>query len=110
MADLATRQVPVASVRPGVLGDELVEFADGTRVWLDIRDGITAVGRLVAGSSCREVHLDYVEPCFDLCWYQLRFSTAGETGPTVLARMTQLESGTTWFRWFSRYRWRPGHH
>jgi len=110
MVDLATRRVPVVSVRPGVLGDELVEFVDGTRVWLDVRDGTTAVRRLAARSSCRDVHLGYVEPCFGFCWFQLRFSTAGETGPTVLARVKQLESGATWIRWFSRCRWRPGHH
>jgi len=107
---LATLRVPVASVRPGVLGDQLVEFVDGTRVWLHVRDGSTTLRRLAARSSCQDVHLGCVEPCFGSCWYQLRFSTVGETGPTVLVRVKQFESGTTWLRWVSSSWWRRRHH
>jgi len=110
LEDLAMRRVPVASVRPGVLGDQLVEFVDGTRVWLDVRDGTTAIRRLAARSSCQDIHLGCVEPCFGSCWYQLRFSTVGETGPMVLVRVKQFESGTMWLRWVPSHRWHRRHH
>ncbi|MGH9087459.1 MAG: hypothetical protein ACRDYZ_05020 [Acidimicrobiales bacterium] len=106
---LAARRVRVVSVRSGVLGDWLVEFVDGTRVWLDLRDGTTVLRRWAGRPACQDLYLRCVDPCFGCSWYQLRFSAAGETAPTVLARVKQFESATTWFRWAPTSRWHRGH-
>jgi hypothetical protein len=95
LAALASGRVRIASVRPGVSGDELIEFVDGTRVWLDVRDGTTSLRRLAARLARQDVYLCRIEPCFGFSWYQLGFSDSGELGPTVLARVKQYESTTT---------------
>ena len=111
---LASRRVPVASVRTGVLGDELIEFADGTRIWLDVRDGTTVLRRLAARSPSQYLFLGQVDVCFGCCWYQLHFWGSGEIGPAVLARVKQYESTTTWIQRAAGSRWHrpPGgqHH
>lgn len=94
LATLASHRVRVASVRPDVLGTELIEFEDGTRLWLDVRDGTVALRRLAPQSAHQGFYLCRIEPCFGFCWYQLGFSHAGEIGPTVLARVNQYESKT----------------
>jgi hypothetical protein len=93
-----------------VLGDEVIEFADGTRIWLDVRDGTTTLRRLAARSSSQHLYLGQVDVCFGCCWYQLHFSGAslsgaGEISPTVLARVKQYESSTTWVRRAASSRW-----
>ncbi len=93
---------------PDVVGEELVEFADGTRVWLDVRDGTAALRRLVARPARRDLYLDHVEPCFGHCWYQLGFAGPGDTGPTVLARVTRYESKTMRISWSPGSRWHHG--
>ena len=102
---LASRRVPVASVRTGVLGDELIEFADGTRIWLDVRDGATVLRRLAAQSSSQSLFLGQVDVCFGCCWYQLHFCGSGEIGPAVFARVKQYESTTTWIQRAVGSRW-----
>ena len=106
LVTLARRRIRVASIRPGVLGDELVEFADGTCVWLEVRDGTSALRRLAAASASRDVYLCRIEPCFGCSWYQMSFAHDGEVGSTVLARVKQYESKTIWVPWVSISRWR----
>lgn len=102
---LAARRVPVASVRTGVLGDEVLEFTDGTRVWLDVRDGTTVLRRLAGRSGRCGLYLRAVDPCFGFCWYQLGFGTAGSSTHSVLARVKQYQSGATWIRWAPAVWW-----
>ncbi len=78
-----------------MLGDEVIEFGDGTRIWLDVRDGTAALRRLGARSSSQHLYLGQVDVCFGSCWYQLHFWGSGEIGPTVLAKVKQYESSTT---------------
>jgi len=101
---LVSRRVRIASVSQGVLGDELVESSDGTRIWLEVRDGITALRRLAARSGCSDLYLRRVLPCFGCSWYQLDLSRPGGTGPT-LARVKRYESKTTWVAWVASPRW-----
>lgn len=105
LATLASQRVRITSVGPGVLGAEVVEFEDGTRLWLDVRDGTVALRRLGALTTSRDLYLCRIEPCFGCCWYQLSFSYAGEIGPTVLAGVKQYESKTTWVQWSESSRW-----
>lgn len=105
---LATRRVPVASVRTGVLGDEVFEFVDGTRIWLEVRDGTTGLRRLARRSGDCNLYLRAVEPCFGFCWYQLRFGAAGDVTHSVLARVKQYQSGVTWIRWAPAAWWSKG--
>lgn len=108
LATLASRRVPIASIRPGVLGDDLIAFVDGTCVWLEVRDGTSALRQLAARSAGQPVYLHRIEPCFGCGWYQLGFShggSLGEIGPTVLARVKQYESKTIWVRWAPMSRW-----
>lgn len=95
LSALALRRVRVVSITRGV-GEELVGFVDGTRIWLDVRDGSVALRCLAARLASQDVYLGRVEPCFGRCWYQLGFAGRGGTGPTVLARVTRYESRTTW--------------
>jgi len=88
-----------------VLGDPLVEFADGTRMWLEVRDGATALRRLATRSSSQHLCLAQVDVCFGCCWYQLHFAGSNGVGPTVLARVKQLETNTTWVRRAASSRW-----
>ena len=88
-----------------MLGDEVIEFADGTRIWLDVRDGTTTLRRLAARSSSQHLYLGQVDACFGCCWYQLHFSGSGEISPTVLARVKHYESNTTWVRRPASSRW-----
>ena len=81
-------------MRPGVVGDELIEFADGSRVWLDVRDGSAELRRLAALSTRRDLYLRRVEPCFGCWWYQLAFASLQQPGPTIFARVTRYESET----------------
>ncbi|MDA8284064.1 MAG: hypothetical protein M0Z42_12415 [Actinomycetota bacterium] len=92
-------------MRAGILGDELIEFADGTRVWLEVRDGATVLGWLAARSSSQCLFLGQVDACFGCCWYQLHFRGSGEIGPAVLARVKQYESTTTWIQRDASSRW-----
>ena len=88
-----------------MLGDEVIEFADGTRIWLDVRDGTAVLWRLAARSSSQHLYLGQVDVCFGYCWYQSHFSGSGKIGPTILARVKQYESGTTWVRPAASFRW-----
>lgn len=106
MVDLAVGHVRVNSMTKATLGSELVEFADGTRLLLDVRDGSTILGNLAERTSTSGVYLGRVEACFGFGWYQLRFCTDADTGVAVLARVRQFESATMSFRRGSRWRWR----
>jgi len=105
LSALASRRVRIASVTPGELGDQLIEFADGTRLRLEVRHGTTALRRLAVRAACQDFYLGRIEPCFGCCWYKLGFSCAGESGPTVLAEVKQYESKTTWVQWAPSSRW-----
>ena len=105
---LATRGVPVTSVRTGVLGDEILGFADGTQIWLEVRDGTTVLRRLARRSGRCALYLRAADPCFGFCWYQLRFGAAGESSHSVLARVKQYQSGATWIRWAPAAWWPRG--
>ncbi len=85
LSALARRRVRITAVHPGVVGDELVEFADGSRVWLDVRDGSAELRRLAALSTCRDLYLRRVEPCFGCSWYQLAFASVQQPGQTHMA-------------------------
>ena len=95
----------VGAVHPGVVGDELVEFADGSRVWLDVRDGSAELRRLAALSTCRDLYLRRVEPCFGCSWYQLAFASVQQPGQTILARVMRYESETALLSWDPGFRW-----
>jgi hypothetical protein len=99
LSALSRRRVRISSVSKGVLGDELLEFSDGTRIWLEVRDGAAALRRLAVQSGRSNLYLRRVEPCFGCSWYQLDLSGPGGTGPTVLARVKRYESKTTWVSW-----------
>ena len=92
-------------MHPGVVGDELVEFADGSRVWLDVRDGSAELRRLAALSTCWDLYLRRVEPCFGCCWYQLAFASVQQPGPTIFARVMRYESETALLSWDPGFRW-----
>jgi hypothetical protein len=95
LSALSSRRVPISAVSQGALGDELIEFSDGTRIWLEVRDGTAALRRLAAQLGHSDLYLRRVEPCFGYSWYQLDLSGPGGTGPTVLARVKRYESKTT---------------
>ena len=102
---MASRRVRIASVTPGVLGDQLIEFADGTRLRLEVRDGTTVLRRLAVRAACQDFYLGHVEPCFGCCWYQLDLSGPEGTGPTVLARVKRYESKAAGVSWAASSRW-----
>ena len=91
-------------MRSGVLGDTLVEFADATRIWLDVRDGATAL-RGLAGPPANSSISDGWTLCFGCCWYQLHFSGSGGVGPTVRARVKQRATKRRWARRAGSSRW-----
>lgn len=105
LSALANRRVRIASVTPGVLGDGLVEFADGTRLRLKVSDGTTALRRLAVRAAGQDFYLGRVEPCFGCRWYQLDFSRAGEVDTTLLVRVKEYESKTTLVQWAPSSRW-----
>jgi hypothetical protein len=61
LATLASHRVPIASVRQDVLGDDLIEFTDGTCIWIEVREGIVALRRLAPQSGRRDLYLRRVE-------------------------------------------------
>ncbi|MGC8472679.1 MAG: hypothetical protein ACP5PM_10370 [Acidimicrobiales bacterium] len=57
LSTLANRRVRISAVCPGVIGDELIEFVDGSRVWLDVRDGSAELRRLAALAARKDLYL-----------------------------------------------------
>ncbi len=105
LSTLANRRVRISAVCPGVVGDELIEFVDGSRVWLDVRDGSAELRRLAALAACKDLYLRGIEPCFGCCWYQLAFASVEQPGPTIFARVTRYESKTVFVSWDPGFRW-----
>lgn len=105
---LATRRVPVARVGPGQVGEKAVEFADGTRLDLDVRDGKVALGRLARRSPPQVAYLGHIEPCFGHWWYWLHFWGPGEENFMVLARVDRFQSAAS-VLWQPRGRWWSRH-
>lgn len=91
LRDLASCRVRIRAVRRGADGDEIVEFADGTVLDLDVRDG-EAILRRLERRAAPAVRLRSVEPLLGHLWFRLRLSAATEEG-WVMARVRLVEVG-----------------
>lgn len=74
---LSDRHVPVVAVRCVAGGDDAAEFADGTRLVVEVRDGEIAWQRLVAQRPLGGTYIGRVEPLFGNCWFRLHFYVLG---------------------------------
>ncbi len=90
------------------MGDEVVEFADGTRLDLDVREGNDALWHLARRSALPVAYLGYTEPCFGHCWYWLHFWGAGEENFVVRAPVDRFQSAGSVF-WLPRGPWWSRH-
>ncbi|MGH9083172.1 MAG: hypothetical protein ACRDY3_14340 [Acidimicrobiales bacterium] len=92
LVQLSRDRVPVVAMKAGpVDGSEIVEFAGGIRLLLNVRDGSVAILRLERRMPRAGVCLERVRPTFGCCWYRLRFSPSG--GPEIIARVVPFVVG-----------------
>lgn len=80
---LAAGQVLVSRVTPGPDGeDRVVEFADGTSLRLELREGSRVLHNLIGRAPYNHVHIAWSQPCFGGSWFRLRLGSI-ETGETA---------------------------
>lgn len=88
---LSQRRVPVvAMAERSADGSETVEFADGTRLLLDVRDGSVALRRLERLMPAEGIFLEGLRPLIGSFWYRLWFSPL--PGSEILAKVGRDES------------------
>ena len=80
---LAANRVPLYAVtRGGRDTERVVEFSDGTRLFLfSTRAGAASLGRLAPGPAWSPVWLAQVRPCFAPSWFRLWFASASQPRP-----------------------------
>lgn len=85
---LSQRRVPVVAMakRPAD-GSEAVEFADGTRLLLNVRDGSVALGRLERLMPAEGIFLKGLRPLIGSFWYRLWFSPLADS--EILAKVVR---------------------
>ena len=80
---LAANRVPLYAVtRGGRDTERVVEFSDGTRLFLfSTRAGAASLGRLAPGPAWSPVWLAQVRPCLAPSWFRLWFASASQPRP-----------------------------
>jgi len=83
LGQLAANRVPLYAVtRGGRDTERVVEFSDGTRLFLfSTRAGAASLGRLAPGPAWSPVWLAQVRPCFAPSWFRLWFASASQPRP-----------------------------
>lgn len=74
LARLAARLAPVVAVRPLPAGEEAIEFDDGTRVEVDVRESSTDLRHLAVSPARPLAYLISARPCYRGGWYWLDFA------------------------------------
>lgn len=85
---LSARHVPVVAVRCVPGEGRVVEFADGTRLTVEVREGDIVWRRLVEErTSGGGPYIGRVEPLFGRCWFRLHFYVLGAERCAVMVRI-----------------------
>lgn len=89
---LAQDRVAVARIESGIGDDrEVVHFADGTRLVLQVRDGSVALQRVGRAVQRDWVYLERARPYFGSSWCRVRFSVRGTH--EILAKVSSVVQG-----------------
>lgn len=87
---LAAGRVLVTRVTTAPNGDDrVIDFADGTSLRLELREGSHVLHNLIRRASYNHVRVAWSQPCFGGSWFRLRLASI-ETGETaeILAKVS----------------------